>query len=247
MIKRRRKAPVAPVAIALRELSEMLFKGMDRLRDPLPGSELALLAELHEGAVITAADSIASAMDAVSSSAHTLAFLIENQPDHAYEPTHAGLIRQMLIGTFTASYVLGPADVATREARARTLVAAEYVSLSRAATSVMRSKGKDYSLMRSDAEQWRVDIESDRKQFAIPNDAEDKTGAIAVKGSEEFVELLVGALRNRDDVTDEDRQRLLANIPDTTEWAWQITSGFAHAYHWPYKITNDDDVPQLLT
>lgn len=68
----------------------MLFKGIDRLRDPLPGSELALLAELHDGAVITAADSIASAMDAVSSSARTLAFLIENQPDHVYEPTHAG-------------------------------------------------------------------------------------------------------------------------------------------------------------
>lgn len=240
-------ADVAPVAIALRELAEQMFEGMNRLRDPIPGSELADLASLHHGAVITVADSIASAMDAVACGAHTLAFLIENQSAPAYEPIHASLIRQMLIGAFTTSYVLGPADIGTREERARNLVAAEYGSALRAAKSVQRSAGLDFAALRGDADGWVDDLLADRKEFTIATSSDDKTGSIAVKGSEEFVELLVGALRDREDITGQDRERLLANVPDTTEWAWQITSGFAHAYHWPYKITRDEDVPRLLT
>ena len=238
---------VPPVAAELRELSEGIFGGIERIREPIPTSELTELVSLHEGAVITVADSIASAMDTVSSSAQTLAFLLENQSATAYEPVHAGLMRQMLVGAFTVCYVLGPADVETRETRARTLVAAEYASLYRAAIKVKQSKSAEYRGTREDAETWLDDIEADRKKFNIPRNADDKTGTITEKGSEEFVNLLVGAFRKREDVSEQDLERLRVNIPDTAAWAWQITSGFAHAYDWPYRVTGEEDVPRFLT
>lgn len=237
---------VPPVAAELREISEAIFGGIDRMREPIPESELAILASLHEEAVITVADSVASAMDAVSSSAQTLAFLLENQSAVSYEPVHAGLMRQMLIGAFTVCYVLGPSEVETREARAKNLVAAEYASLSRVAAAMQKTTSGEYLGIREDAETWVADIEADRQRFGIPKDADDKTGAITEKGSEEFVSLLVGALRDREDVSERDRERLLDNVPDTASWAWQITSGFAHAYDWPYRVTSEDDVPRLL-
>lgn len=234
------------MATELRELAEQLFEVMGRLRDPIPGSELTELADLHQGAALNAADSIASAMDAVSCSAHTLAFLLEHQDAPAYEPTHASLIRQMLIGAYTAAYVLGPSDVATREERARNLVAAEYDSAIRATKKVKASTGPDFDLLRTDAAEWETDILADRKAYGIASRVDDKTGMITARGSEEFVKLLVGALRDRADITDQERERLLANVPDTAKWAWEITSGFAHAYHWPYLLTRDEDVPGLL-
>ncbi|WP_299306262.1 hypothetical protein [uncultured Brachybacterium sp.] len=234
------------ITTPLNQIHEQLFPVLERFGDPESESELGRLSELHRGAEVNVADSITSAMGTVACAAHTLAYLIEQDAAPSYVVAHASLIRQMLIGAYTVTYVLGPHDSASRDERARTLVAAEYASSRRAAAAASNFKSDEVATVRTGGEEWLDVVRKDRDDHQIAREAPDKTGAITVKGSQEFVELLVAVYRARDDNDEEMNARVMKNVPDTAEWAWQITSGMAHAYHWPHRLTGDDDIPLLL-
>lgn len=234
------------ITTPLNQIHEQLFPLLERFGEPDAESELGRLSDHHRGAEVNVADSITSAMGTVACTAHTLAYLIEQDAAPRYVVAHASLIRQMLIGAYTVSYVLGPRDSATRDERARTLVAAEYASSRRAADAASKFKSDEVAIIRTAGEEWLEAVRSDREDYQIAREAPDKTGAITVKGSQEFVELLVAVYRARDDNDEEMNARVMKNVPDAAEWAWQITSGMAHAYHWPHRLTGDDDVPLLL-
>ncbi|MFC0673531.1 hypothetical protein [Brachybacterium hainanense] len=227
---------------ALYTLGTQVTTRIGELRQPAAGSELEHLHSLHPDSPITAATSIAAAITTAAAAASATGFLVEVEDSPADETVLGGLARQLLIGVYTASYVLGPKDPAVREERARTLVTLEYKSYRQAASRVANFKGPEMSDARELAVERLTEIAKAKELNGIGS-AELGTGKLLSEGAKEFAEFQLDSFRREDGADVELLDRIALNVHESAEWLWQTSSGFAHGYDWPMMLVGEEDAP----